>query len=111
MTPAKTRAISIPFGPPKPRPASMSRSVIAVRRNAVLKILLDISRLTLSFSRLDARGAGLARVGAHSCPPPLTLFVFFRRSARSLPLPLQSAFESLIQSGSRFFVFLGRDFA
>ena len=49
--------------------------------------------------------------GEHSCPPPLTLFVFFRRWARSSTLPLQSAFKSLIESGSRFFVFLRRDLA
>src|SRR6202521_863059 len=114
MTAAKASAISIPFWPPKARPASMSSSVMPVSSSVVLKMLLMIvASVVLAQSiRCWVLGFGLVWLVWGRAPSPVQAE---RSSAAAsglsagLALSLQCAVERLVEGCSGFFVILGRD--
>src|ERR1700719_3218684 len=114
MTAAKASAISIPFWPPKARPASMSSSVMPVSRSVVLNMLLMTIASVFWLIRLDAAcwalGSGHA-LATGSCRGALAWTDECVRPYAILSLPLQCAVERLVEGCSVFFVVRGRDLA
>src|SRR5260370_4390707 len=114
MTAAKASAISIPFCPPKARPASMSSSVMPVSRSVVVNMLLMIIASVFWLDRLDAwcwaLGSGHA-LATGRCRAALGLDGRMVRPYAILPLPLQCPVERLVEGCSGFFVVRGRDLA